>query len=384
MPENPPTTLLGLAATVPATCHQQRDLHAVFEASAASRRLRPRSRDLMRKLLTLPNGIETRHIAIEDLDHIFELDAETLNRAFETHAPRLAREAVSIALDRAGLLPRELDALFICTCTGYLCPGLSSYVAERVGLRADAYLHDLVGMGCGAAVPAWRAAQAFAQMYSGSRVAVVAVEICSAAFYLDDDPGVLISACLFGDGAACALLGPPEPHLPIHWQADQFDTLHRPADRELLRFANRGGKLRNQLHRSVPSRAAMAVSALHERFLGRLPSSDAFILAHPGGRDVVQALHEALPGNPALAESLWVLRHGGNLSSPSLLFALASVLRQTPLGDRISLPAAWEVDCPVPPQDLREIWLTSFGAGFSAHGFRLQAAPDLASQNGSA
>src|SRR5699024_115449 len=126
-------------------------------------------------------------------------------------------------------------------------------------LRADAYLMDLVGMGCGAAIPTLRAAHGFAQANPGARIAVVAVEICSAAFYLDDDPGVLISACLFGDGAACAVFGPEAPQDAPAWRLRSFDTIHRPHDRELLRFGNRQGKLRNQLHRSVPQVAAEAV-----------------------------------------------------------------------------------------------------------------------------
>ena len=54
-------------------------------------------------------------------------------------------------LDRKEKLPADLDALIICTCTGYLCPGVTSYVSEQLGLRTDAYLQDLVGLGCGAA-----------------------------------------------------------------------------------------------------------------------------------------------------------------------------------------------------------------------------------------
>jgi hypothetical protein len=37
----------------------------------------------------------------------------------------------------------------------------------------------------------------------------VCVEVSSAAMYLDNDPGVLISACLFGDGAGAAVLARP-------------------------------------------------------------------------------------------------------------------------------------------------------------------------------
>ena len=30
----------------------------------------------------------------------------------------------------------DIDALLVSTCTGYLCPGLTSYVGERLGLRS--------------------------------------------------------------------------------------------------------------------------------------------------------------------------------------------------------------------------------------------------------
>jgi alkylresorcinol/alkylpyrone synthase len=377
MPD-PSVSLQSLAAVVPEAAYRQEDLYAIFEASAASRRLRERSRLLMQKLLTRPNGIDTRHLAVPKLEEIFDLSAEELNQVFEAQATKLAARAVAEALARAQLTPSELDGLFICTCTGYLCPGLSSFVGEQLGMRANAYLHDLVGMGCGAAVPTWRAADAFARAHPGSRVAVVAVEVCSAAFYLDDDPGVLISASLFGDGAACALLGPADPAPPMLWTTDHFDTEHRPIDRELLRFTNRGGKLRNQLHRSVPERAAEAVHALYERFAAEEGADAAMVLAHPGGRDVVQALQKRLPTHPTLVESLWVLRHGGNLSSPSLLFALGSALSQTDFADRVSLPPSWAATRPPLATTPPAFWLTSFGAGFSAHSFRLQARRGLA------
>ena len=78
-------------------------------------------------------------------------------------------------------------------------------MAELTGMRHDVYLADLVGLGCGAAIPMLRAAQGFLAANPQAVVATVAVEICSAAFFADDDPGVLISLCLFGDGAAAAI-----------------------------------------------------------------------------------------------------------------------------------------------------------------------------------
>ena len=54
----------------------------------------------------------------------------------------------------------DIDAVIISTCTGYLCPGLTSYVTERLGLRTDILALDLVGQGCGAALPNMRTGEA--------------------------------------------------------------------------------------------------------------------------------------------------------------------------------------------------------------------------------
>src|SRR4029079_17425458 len=129
----------------------------------------------------------------------------------------------------------------------YLCPGLTSYVGERLGLRPDVLTLDLVGQGCVAALRIVRSAEALIAAGRCQRVLSVCVEVCSAAFYLDDDPGVLISACLFGDGAGAAVLSaePLAGRRTIEWK--QATTLLSPVDRDELRFERRGGMLRNIL-----------------------------------------------------------------------------------------------------------------------------------------
>jgi alkylresorcinol/alkylpyrone synthase len=284
---------------------------------------------------------------------VFDLDADQLNAAFRSEAPRLAARALTAALESAGAGAGELDALLICTCTGYLCPGVTSYVAEELGLRSDTWLQDLVGLGCGAAIPTLRAAEAVLAAKPEALVACVAVEVCSAAFYLDDDPGVLISACLFSDGAAATLWrgGAPTGAAPL--RIHTFSTVHQPVNRDRIRFEQRGGKLRNLLDPAVPQLAAAAVSGLFEQERAR-PGARPLtrILAHPGGRDVLDALEQALPGYP-LDSSRRVLSRYGNMSSPSVLFALEDALGNAR------------------PDERGDWWLVSFGAGFSAHGCRV-------------
>ena len=343
--------LHALATALPPTPFTQAECWDIAQRSEARQRLSRRSWLTLRAILGHDSGITTRYFAMPDIEHVFSLTPDQLNEAFRVEAPRLAARALASAVTQAGLVTGQVDALLICTCTGYLCPGVTSYVAEQLGLRTDAFLQDLVGLGCGAAIPSLRAAEAILAAQPAAVVACVAVEVCSAALYLDDDPGVLVSACLFGDGAAATVWrNTPGPGgLRCH----SFSTLHQPANRDRIRFEMRQGKLRNLLHPSVPALAAAAVEQLltgeRARPGGRPVTR---IIAHVGGRDVLDAIEQTC-ADCDLAASRQVLRECGNMSSPSVLFALERALRDGS------------------PGELGDWWLTSFGAGFSAHGCRV-------------
>lgn len=337
--------LRSLATAVPPRSYSQIQCWEAFSDKGLLKSLRPRSAALMEKVLTSgAAGIERRNFALDEIGPLFARNAQQLNESFEREAPVLAGKALSKALEQAGIAAGGIDALLLCTCSGYLCPGVSSHLAEMLGLRTDVYLVDLVGLGCGAAIPMMRAAQGYLAANPDAVVATVAVEICSAAFYLDDDPGVLISLCLFGDGAAAAIWS--NQPTPGGWQAGCFTTTHRPEEREKIRFVNSGGKLKNQLHRAVPGLAAQAVSDLYALRTGE-PDQ---IIAHSGGRDVIEALEGVLPFR--LTETRGVLRDHGNMSSPAVLFALERRLAEARPDDR-------------------RLWLTAFGAGFAAHSCEL-------------
>lgn len=341
--------LHALTTAVPPASFTPADCWSVAQLSPVRDRLSRKSQFILRTILHGDHGIAKRHFATADLEHVFDLSPDELNTRFRHEAPALAGRALTAALDPLHLRPADLDALLICTCTGYLCPGLTSYVAEQLGLRSNALLQDLVGLGCGAAIPMLRSASHILAAHPNATVACVAVEICSAAFYLDDDPGVLVSACLFADGAAASIwrAQPPPDALPL--RAFDFDTLHLPAHRDKLRFEQRNGKLRNLLHRSVPELASAAVNELWSR---RGPRAVSRVITHTGGRDVLDAIEPVVTPH-SLHASRDVLRDYGNMSSPSVLFALDHALREEP------------------PNGTGDFWLVSFGAGFSAHSCRL-------------
>ena len=351
------TFIRSIGTALPANSFTQREC---WEALQRAKRpeITPRTRAELQGILNHDNGIERRSLALDVLDECFDLDPDTLHRRFVKHAPELAARAAGAALARAGLEARSLDALVISTCTGYLCPGLTSYVAESLGTRPDALLLDLVGQGCGAALPNLRTAHALLEAKGCEHVLSVCVEVCSAAFYLDNDLGVLVSACLFGDGAAAAVVSarPGASERQVRLRAARSITA--PEHRDALRFEQKNGMLRNILTLPVPKLAADHAGRVLDEVLAAegVPRDaiGAWVL-HAGGRKVLEELRWRIGiDEDATRASAAVLREHGNLSSPFVLFVLDAMLREK------SRPGLW--------------WMSSFGAGFSCHGALLEVA----------
>ncbi len=348
--------ITGLGTAAPPRRYTQRECWEALQESEEFPRLTARSRAIVKKVLTGSNGISSRHLALENLSQAFELTPDALHARFTKHAPLLATQAAQQAMSEAGTMADEIDAVIISTCTGYLCPGLTSYVGERLGLRPDVLALDLVGQGCGAALPNLRTAQALLASGHYERVLGICVEVCSAALFFDNDPGVLISACLFGDGAGAAVLTDNNigKGRRLEWKSGA--SLIDPQRRDLLRFEQKAGMLRNILTPQVPSLAAEQVEQVLNGQLNRTSLRREQIRGwalHPGGRDVLVALRQRLGlDSRDLSWSESVLNEFGNVSSSSLFFVL-----KTALAD--SAPSGlW--------------WLSSFGAGFSCHGAFLE------------
>jgi alkylresorcinol/alkylpyrone synthase len=345
----------GLGTAVPSNRWTQTQCWDALVESEYLPKLNTRSQAILRKVLRGNNGICSRHLAFDELSEAFEFDPDVLDARFVRHAPVVAARAAERALDDAGLTTADVDAVIISTCTGYLCPGLTSYVTDELGLRTSILAIDLAGQGCGAAIPNMRMGEALIAAGRARHVLSICVEICSAAMYLDDDPGVLISACLFGDGAGAAVL--TAHAMPgrrrIEWKS--AGTLLSTGDRDELRFERRRGMLRNILTPAVPALAAKHVDEVLAKGLEREQVSrdeiSAWIL-HAGGREILSAIRQRV----GLSEdqtrwSAAILRDYGNVSSPCVYFVLQAALNERAAG------GYW--------------WMSSFGAGFTCHGVLL-------------
>jgi predicted naringenin-chalcone synthase len=326
---------------------------AAFFSHHFARRLSSRSLGLLRRFLTHP-GVKERRFAFDNPDCLVDEDPDLRIARFTRWAVELSARASLDALGQAGLAPGDVSALVVNTCTGYLCPGLSSYLMEKLRLPRDIRAYDLVGLGCGGAIPNLQAGEEFLRAKGEGAALCVAVEICSATFQMSNDVGLLLSNALFGDGAAAAVLW----NRPEGLELVASGSRHAPEDREAIRYVHKQGQLYNQLSRSLPRLVDRAAAAAVRGVLetqGLTVADVAHWAVHGGGDKVISAVAQAL-GLPEekLKTTREILTRFGNISSPSVLFTLKALMDNgLKSGDRCLLAA--------------------FGAGLSAHALLLKA-----------
>ncbi len=317
-------------------------------------RLTPRSLTLMKKVFAHPS-IKKRYFAIEDSESFFGEDPDSRIARFTRWSLELCEQAIRKALADAGLTPADVSTLVVNTCTGYICPGISTYLLEKLGISRQAQVYDLVGSGCGGAVPNLEIAEALLRKKRNGIVVSASVEICSATFQMADSLSLIASNALFGDGAAAAVLWDKPAGLELVNSASRYV----PEDRDAIRYIHKNGQLHNQLATNLPhlvkKAVAQVVSDVLEPFSLRVQDVRHWAL-HTGGEKILNTIKEEVGlSEEQLYPARAVLADYGNMSSPTALFVLRRLM------DSGIEKGGWCV-------------LVAFGAGLSAHAFLLRKA----------
>jgi predicted naringenin-chalcone synthase len=317
-----------------------------------SEELSSRSLDVLEKVLLHP-GIKKRHFAAENLRELEEIRNEHPDiRAsrFQKWVVSLSAEALKKAASKADVDIKSIDAIITNTCTGYLCPGISSYLIEELGLDNSVRVYDLAGMGCGGAIPNLQLASSLVQA-ENITVAGIAVEICSATFQMGNDMSLLISNALFGDGAAAFIVSPERSGFEILSSCSGIF----PQYREAVRYVYKNGQLHNKLSPGLPQ----ILSSLLPSFVKDLLSGTAISeinnwAIHPGGEKILNSVQSSLSLTESkIGTSRNILKEYGNMSSPSVMFAIDKIMENISSGESVCV--------------------LGFGAGLSVHGTLLKS-----------
>jgi len=246
------------------------------------------------------------------------------NEEYQEHAITLGRRAAEECLAKAGMVPADVDLIITVSCTGYMIPSLDVHLLNLMGFRNNIRRLPITELGCVAGAIALSRARDFLLGAPGKTVLIVAVELPSLTFQRKDlSQGNLISAVIFGDGAAAAILTNRPSSGPKILDSESF-TL--PASMDALGFDLRDSGFHIVLSKELPQLVREQIKVLVENFLGRhnlTPAEMTAYLLHPGGQKLLVCIEEELGLQRCHTKFSWdILRDYGNISSATILFIL--------------------------------------------------------------
>ncbi len=278
-------------------------------------------------------GVTGRHLA-QPLERYVELDDfGAANDAWIAAALHVGEAALRDAMARARVDWARVGAIFSVSVTGIATPSLEARLMNRVpALPRHLKRVPIFGLGCVAGAAGLARAADYVRAFPAEVALVLSVELCSLTLQRQD-PSVanLVSAGLFGDGAACAVVAgaevPAEGPRVLATRSVFWDDTER-----VMGWDISGQGFRVVLDKSVPevvrTRLRPAVDAFlaeHDLTVADLGS----FVCHPGGPKVIEAMEQALDAPPgALDLTRRSLAEVGNLSSASVLMVLRDTLDQ--------------------------------------------------------
>ncbi|QDP19970.1 type III polyketide synthase [Sphingomonas xanthus] len=329
-------SLLSVATALPPHSVSQADAKAKARALFGGR---PALFDRLAKVFDNA-GIARRHI-VAPLDwYGGDHGWEARNHLYLDAADALFCEVATKAIADAGLKPADIDGVVTVSTTGIATPSLEARNGPAIGLSPAIARVPLFGLGCAGGVSGLATAARLASASPGSRWLFVTVETCSIAIRLDsDDPAAIVATAIFGDGAAAAVVESGGQGIATIAAAGERmwpDTLG------IMGWRVEDPGLAVVFDRAIPPFVEAQLAGAVDELLDGMNLSRGDIdrfCCHPGGVKVIDAIETALalPGGTLDIERE-VLRSCGNMSAPTVLFALDRLIARG-LPDRTMLTA---------------------------------------------
>lgn len=301
-------------------------------------------------------AVDKRYSIMAPEDVFSDLSFEERNDIYVREGIKLGAECLETALEKASWQAQDLDYIITVSCTGIMIPSLDAYLINLLKLRQDIVRLPVTEMGCAAGVSGMIYAKNFLKANPGKRAAVIAVESPTATFQLNDySMANIVSAAIFGDGAACVLLSSDKEDTGPEILAEEM--YHFYDAEEMMGFKLTDTGLQMVLDVAVPETIASHFPDIIHPFLkknGFEINDINHLIFHPGGKKIIQTVEELFGQlGKNINDTKEVLRLYGNMSSATVLYVLERMMDKKPIPGEKGL-------------------MLSFGPGFSAQRILLQ------------
>ncbi len=295
-------------------------------------------------------GVDKRYSIMDPLEVFTASSFEERNDIYVREVTKLGKQCLVKALEKADWKATEIDYIITVSCTGIMIPSVDAYLINELKMRQDVVRLPVTEMGCAAGISGIIYAQNFLKANPGKKAAVIAVEAPTATFQLGDFSMVnVVSAAIFGDGAACVLLSSADEDEGPEILAEEMYHFYDATDMMGFKLVNTG--LQMILDKSVPEKIAEHFPAIIHPFLKKnnLEIEDIdHLIFHPGGKKIVETVEDLFGSlGKNIDDTKEVLKLYGNMSSATVLYVLERFMARGVKKGELGL-------------------MLSFGPGFSA------------------
>lgn len=286
------------------------------------------------------SGIETRYSVVNDFQkagsHTLFFNGQGSSPGTQSRNDTYIREGRKLFVDvaqklisRPGVAADEITHLITVSCTGFYAPGPDFDIIRALKLNPDIERYHLGFMGCYASVPALKLADQICRADEDAVVMVVSVELCTLHFQANPKLDNLLSASVFADGGAGAVISSKTP-AARGFQIDGFASalMDKGEDDMAWSIGDKGFNM--VLSSYIPDLLADGLEGFLSPVLKQYDISLQDIDlwgVHPGGRAILDKVQSVLNlPKDALTASRTVLSNYGNMSSATILFVLKELL----------------------------------------------------------
>lgn len=279
-------------------------------------------------------GVRKRHLVQPIEKTLRHPGFQERNRIYEIESKKRCPEVIEKALENAGLVATDIDAIIYVSCTGFMMPSLTAWLINEMGFRYDTRQLPIAQLGCAAGGAAINRAHDFCVAHPESNVLIVSCELCSLCYQPDaDDVGSLLSDGLFGDAVAAAVVrGSGGAGVLLERNASYLI----PNTEDWISYSVRDTGFHFQLDRRVPGTMEPIapvlgdLATLHGWDIGDLD----FYIIHAGGPRILDDLAKFLNVDRTVFRHSWsTLTEYGNIASAVVFDALR---RQFEEAERLS------------------------------------------------
>ncbi|HEX7744552.1 MAG TPA: 3-oxoacyl-[acyl-carrier-protein] synthase III C-terminal domain-containing protein [Micromonosporaceae bacterium] len=280
------------------------------------------------------SGVTTRQAAVNPLvEDVSNWPTERRMRRYLGEAMPLGKEAVGRALTDAGLGAGDIGLFAVCSCTGYVTPGLDILLARDMGMAPDTQRLFVGHMGCYAALPGLGAVGDF--VVARGRPALL---LCAELTSLHIQPAAnradtqqIVAHALFSDAAVATVVA-PRPAATGGYGVREVTSVTDTSTADHMTWEVTDFGFQMGLSPRVPQVLSLHVRKLVDDLLARhglVRSQIDGWAVHPGGPRILNVVERELDLPPdALADSRATLAAHGNCSSPTVLLILERIRRR--------------------------------------------------------